>query len=242
MSATLSVVLCDHKDCISSLCDVRLVTARYSFWCSGQNLKPLMWSSNASEKLVSFQQKHDGVLQQRLTNLISKQTWMQTLGHFDSWDDKALCWASQSVTSVYAPSGVPFLLNPPPHLSHSSHIPSAVWIPHRQLAPWKKRRVSPLMCGGFQLCDMFFFFVFFFRFWLVWVGTHATTIANHPRTVSTDICGAWIRFPAAATERENNIMSPLIHEKPILLEYAAIPRYEYLICVCEFGFLAVTTL
>lgn len=43
-----------------------------------------------------------------------------------------------TVTSVFAPSRVPVLLNPPPHLSHSSHIPPAVWIPHRQLALQKK--------------------------------------------------------------------------------------------------------
>lgn len=157
---------------------------------------------------------------------------MLNVGHFDfcSWDDKAFCWASQSVTSVYAPSGVPFLLNPPPHLSHSSHIPPAVWIPHRQLALRKKDECPPS-------CAVVFSFVtcFFFKF-LVLVGTHATTIKSHPRTVSTDIRGPWIRFPAAAAEQENNTTSLLIHEKPTLLEYTAISRCEYLICVHEFGF------
>lgn len=53
--------------------------------------------------------------------------------------------------TVYVPSRVPILLNPPPQLSHSSHIPPAVWIPHRQLALKKRRvRLCPLMCGDFK--------------------------------------------------------------------------------------------
>lgn len=161
MSATLSVVLCDHKDCISSLCDVRLVTARYSFWCSGQNLKPLMWSSNASEETSSFPAKTRWCAS---TN--GWQIWSQNKLGCKRWDILTRemikrCAGPHSQSPVYMPP----LESPSywthPHISHTPltfplqygfHIDS--W--HRG----KKDECPPSCAVVFCFVTCFFFLCF----------------------------------------------------------------------------------
>lgn len=135
--------------------------ARYLFWCSGQNLKPLMWSSNASEETSSFPAKTRWCAS---TN--GWQIWSQNKHGCKRWDILTRemikrCAGPHSQSPVYMPP-----LESPSYWTHPhiSHTPLTFPLQYGfHIDSWhcgKKDECPPSCAVVFSFVTCFFFLCF----------------------------------------------------------------------------------